>query len=129
MKGYDKDFLGGNISIPLPTFNRSLAQSVLRIPGILRKGIYSDNRFVMLTGHNLNPRAWRLDIENGLLIDDPQQELHALLEQELSEILQHTLKITEPEQIEGVNDYPEHVKKLLLRMRRIKADKLVKGLI
>ena len=36
---------------------------------------------------------------------------------------------TDSEQIEGVDDYPEHVKKLLLRMRRIKADKLVKGLI
>ncbi len=93
------------------------------------KGIYADNRFVMLTGHNLNPRAWRLDIENGLLIDDPKQALKGLLDQELSTILQHTLQITEPGQIEGVDDYPEHVKKLLLRMRRIKADKLVKGLI
>ena len=93
------------------------------------KGIYADNRFVMLTGHNLNPRAWRLDIENGLLIDDPEQALKELLDRELSEILQHTLQITDPKQIEGVDDYPEHVKKLLLRMRRIKADKLVKGII
>lgn len=93
------------------------------------KGIYSDNRFVMLTGHNLNPRAWRLDIENGLLIDDPKQLLKGLLDQELSAILQHTLQITDSRQIEGIDNYPEHVKKLLLRMRRIKADKLVKGLI
>jgi len=93
------------------------------------KGIYADNRFVMLTGHNLNPRAWRLDIENGLLIDDPKQELKGLLEQELSEILQNTREVTNPEQIEGINDYPEQVKKLLLRIRRIKVDKLVKGLI
>ena len=93
------------------------------------KGIYADNRFIMLTGHNLNPRAWRLDIENGLLIDDPKQALKGLLDKELSEILQHTLQIRSPEQIEGVNDYPGNVKKLLLRMRRIRADKLVKGLI
>lgn len=93
------------------------------------KGIYADHRFVMLTGHNLNPRAWRLDIENGLLIDDPKQELKGLLDQELSEILQNTRQITDPQQIEGINDYPEQVKKLLLRMRRIKVDKLVKGLI
>lgn len=93
------------------------------------KGIYSDDRFVLLTGHNLNPRAWRLDIENGLLIDDPHQQLHSLLEKELSEILQYTYKITSPDQIDGVDDYPRHVRKLLLRMRRIKADKLVKGLL
>ena len=93
------------------------------------KGIYADKRFVMLTGHNLNPRAWRLDIENGLLIDDPKQQLQVLLEQELSEILQHTLQITDAEQIDGIEDYPEHVKKLLLRMRRIKADQLIKGII
>lgn len=93
------------------------------------KGIYADNRFVILTGHNLNPRAWRLDIENGLLIDDPKQELKGLLDQELSEIQLHTLQITDPKQIEGVDDYPEHVKKLLLRLRRVRADKLVKGII
>ncbi|MFT6986643.1 MAG: CDP-diacylglycerol--serine O-phosphatidyltransferase [Psychromonas sp.] len=93
------------------------------------KGIYVDNRFVMLTGHNLNPRAWRLDIENGLLIDDPKQDLKGLLDQELSEILKNTREITTPEQIEGIDNYPEQVKKLLLRMRRIKVDRLVKGLI
>lgn len=93
------------------------------------KGLYSDNRFVMLTGHNLNPRAWRLDIENGLLIDDPHKELQGLLNQELEQIQHHTLQITDPDQIEGVDDYPEHVKKLLLRIRRIRIDKLVKGFI
>jgi CDP-diacylglycerol--serine O-phosphatidyltransferase len=93
------------------------------------KGIYADNRFVMLTGHNLNPRAWRLDLENGLLIDDPEQALKGLLDQELNEILKNTLTITAAKQIDGVENYPEHVKKLLLRMRRIKVDRLVKGLI
>ncbi|MCW8995552.1 MAG: CDP-diacylglycerol--serine O-phosphatidyltransferase [Psychromonas sp.] len=93
------------------------------------KGIYADNRFVMLTGHNLNPRAWRLDIENGLLIDDPEQTIKGLLDKELAEILKNTSQITDPKQIEGVEEYPEQVKKLLLRMRRIRADKLVKGLI
>ncbi|HEY5714838.1 MAG TPA: CDP-diacylglycerol--serine O-phosphatidyltransferase [Psychromonas sp.] len=93
------------------------------------KGIYSDNRFVMLTGHNLNPRAWRLDIENALLIDDPKQEIKGLLDQELSIILKNTQKITHFNEIEGITDYPLNVKKLLIRMRRFKADKLVKNLI
>ncbi|MEH6451538.1 MAG: CDP-diacylglycerol--serine O-phosphatidyltransferase [Psychromonas sp.] len=93
------------------------------------KGIYSDKRFVMLTGHNLNPRAWRLDLENGLLIDDPKQQLEGLLQDELSEILINTTRINEYTDITDISLYPENVKKLLMRMRRLKADKLVKGLI
>ncbi|WP_354624462.1 CDP-diacylglycerol--serine O-phosphatidyltransferase [Psychromonas sp. MME2] len=93
------------------------------------KGMYADNRFVMLTGHNLNPRAWRLDLENGLLIDDPNQVLQELLDKELNTILQNTTQITSPAQIDDVEAYPAHVKKLLLRMRRTKVDKLVKGII
>jgi endonuclease G, mitochondrial len=41
--GYSPDFIGDNIRIPLPKFSRSLAQSVLRKPTILRKGLYSDH--------------------------------------------------------------------------------------
>lgn len=41
--GYDPEFIGDGINIPLPTFNRSLAQSVLRVPDKLRDGIYSDH--------------------------------------------------------------------------------------
>jgi endonuclease G len=41
--GYDPDFIGDGIRVPLPTFDRSLAQSVLRKPGVLREGIYSDH--------------------------------------------------------------------------------------
>lgn len=93
------------------------------------KGLYCDNRFVLLTGHNLNPRAWRLDVENGLLIDDPELQLKSLLDKELQTILQNCQQITNADLIEGINDYPEPVKKLLVRMRRIKADKIVKGLI
>ncbi|WP_028865552.1 CDP-diacylglycerol--serine O-phosphatidyltransferase [Psychromonas aquimarina] len=93
------------------------------------KGIYSDQRFMLLTGHNLNPRAWRLDVENALLIDDPKQELKALADKELHEILKHTEKITSHADIDGLEAYPAHVRKLLTRMRRIKADKIVKGII
>ena len=39
------------------------------------KGVWVDNQYILLTGNNLNPRAWRLDAENGLLIHDPKQEL------------------------------------------------------
>lgn len=93
------------------------------------KGLYCDSRFVLLTGHNLNPRAWRLDVENGLLIDDPEQSLKSLLDKELQTILQNCSQITDATQIEGVDDYPDPVKKLLVRLRRIKVDKIIKGLI
>ncbi|ABM03743.1 CDP-diacylglycerol--serine O-phosphatidyltransferase [Psychromonas ingrahamii 37] len=93
------------------------------------KGLYSDNRFAMLTGHNLNPRAWRLDLENALLIDDPKQEIKGLLDKELSGILANTRKIKHFNEIEDIANYPENVKKILIRMRRFKADRLVKGLL
>lgn len=93
------------------------------------KGLYVDNRFIMLTGHNLNPRAWRLDVENGLLIDDPKQQLNSLVNKETQQILANSYSIVDINQIQNVDDYPEHVKKILVRMRRIKADKIVKGII
>jgi CDP-diacylglycerol---serine O-phosphatidyltransferase len=93
------------------------------------KGLYADQRFVMLTGHNLNPRAWRLDIENALLIDDPKQQIKGLLDKELLAILANTREIKHFNEIEDITDYPDNVKKLLIRMRRFKADRLVKGLI
>jgi CDP-diacylglycerol--serine O-phosphatidyltransferase len=37
--------------------------------------MWIDQRYTLLTGNNLNPRAFRLDLENALLIDDPQGEL------------------------------------------------------
>ncbi len=39
------------------------------------KGICADRQRHLLSGHNLNPRAWGLDIENGILIEDPQQSI------------------------------------------------------
>jgi Phosphatidylserine/phosphatidylglycerophosphate/cardiolipin synthases and related enzymes len=39
------------------------------------KGMWIDQRYTLLTGNNLNPRAFRLDLENALLIDDPKGEL------------------------------------------------------
>jgi len=93
------------------------------------KGIYSDQRFSLLTGHNLNPRAWRLDLENGLLIDDPEKELASLMNDELAHILEHTRLIGNYNEIDDISMYPEKVKQLIMRLRRVKADKIVKGII
>ena len=93
------------------------------------KGVYSDHRYSLLTGHNLNPRAWRLDLENALLIEDPEQELSALMDEELENILIHTRLINDYKEIDDIKMYPEKVKQLISRVKRIKADKIIKGII
>lgn len=93
------------------------------------KGLYVDNRFIMLTGHNLNPRAWRLDVENALLIDDPKQQLKALVDKESTQVFSNTYMITSPDQIQDVTEYPDKIKKIITRLRRLKADKIIKGII
>lgn len=93
------------------------------------KGIYADNKFALMTGHNLNPRAWRLDLENALLIDDPYQELAAMMQEELQQILTHSCLIEDYRQINDLKDYPQPIKQFISKLKRIKADKIVKGLI
>ena len=93
------------------------------------KGVWVDNQYILLTGNNLNPRAWRLDAENGLLIHDPKQELLSQAEKELSHIRQHTKVLQDYSELEELTQYPEPVQKLLKKFARIKADKLVKMIL
>ena len=93
------------------------------------KGVWVDQDYILLTGNNLNPRAWRLDAENGLLIQDPQHELRAQAEQELQQIRQHTQILRHYSELEDVKQYPAPVQKLLKRFARIKADKIVKMIL
>lgn len=39
------------------------------------KGIWIDQNWQLITGHNLNPRSWNLDLENAILIHDPKKSL------------------------------------------------------
>lgn len=39
------------------------------------KGIWVDKKWQLITGHNLNPRSWNLDLENAILIHDPEEVL------------------------------------------------------
>nr|WP_314902302.1 CDP-diacylglycerol--serine O-phosphatidyltransferase [uncultured Deefgea sp.] len=89
------------------------------------KGIWIDDDYQLLTGNNLNPRAFNLDLENALLIHDPQQELAASAQVEQSQIRQHTQRIKHFDELETLDDYPEKVKKLLRRLSRIRADRLL----
>lgn len=93
------------------------------------KGIWVDDKYILLTGNNLNPRAWRLDAENGLLIHDPKGELKLQAEQELNAIRQHTKVLAHYGELEEMRQYPEPVQRLLKRFARIKADKIVKMIL
>ncbi|MBA2484427.1 MAG: CDP-diacylglycerol--serine O-phosphatidyltransferase [Nitrosomonas sp.] len=90
------------------------------------KGVSSDDRYHLLTGHNLNPRAWRLDFENGLLIDDQDSQLIKLFKQEHQQIIKHTNVIENWQQLETQRDYPTIVQKWLTRLNWTNLDKLLK---
>lgn len=89
------------------------------------KGLLVDGNYALLTGNNLNPRAWRLDLENGLLIHDPQELLLPQHQAELERIMQHTERLTSHEAIDPVESYPAPVQRLLRRLARVRADRLV----
>jgi len=90
------------------------------------KGIVVDKTQHMLTGSNLNPRAWGLDLENGLLVQDSKQELWQRFTQEFDVICQHTEDISGFQSIETIKDYPEKPRRLLRRLTLSKIDRLLK---
>ncbi len=93
------------------------------------KGLVVDDKNHLLTGSNLNPRAWGLDLENGLLLQDSSDTLQTLLATELDEINQHTTRVSHYQQIEQIKDYPLKPKKLIKRLRLSKIDQLLKRLL
>ncbi|MDO6447567.1 CDP-diacylglycerol--serine O-phosphatidyltransferase [Colwellia sp. 1_MG-2023] len=90
------------------------------------KGLVVDETHHLLTGSNLNPRAWALDLENGLLLHDPKQQLLAGFQQELAIIYQHTRDISSYLQIDSQRDYPLKPRKILARLSMSKVDRLLK---
>ncbi|WP_367987893.1 CDP-diacylglycerol--serine O-phosphatidyltransferase [Vibrio sp. NTOU-M3] len=93
------------------------------------KGIWVDKRYMLITGNNLNPRAWKLDLENAILIQDHYHHLTKQFEQEVENILQHTQLICTYKQLEKVEDYPEVVQKLMRKITRVKADRVLKQIL
>jgi len=90
------------------------------------KGVISDERYHLLTGSNLNPRAWSLDLENGLLLDDPSQGLMPKVSAELINIMEYAKPINHYSEIEGVSDYPEKPRNLLKKIRLTQIDRVLK---
>jgi len=93
------------------------------------KGINSDQSNYLITGHNINPRAWRLDIENGILIRDPEQQLVKKFDDELNRVMTNCTKINHFDEIERSDDYPAEVTKLLKNMKRARLDRILNQLL
>ncbi len=93
------------------------------------KGIWVDKRYMLITGNNLNPRAWKLDLENAILIQDHYHHLTEQFEKEAENILQHTQLICTYKQLEKVENYPEAVQKLMRKITRVKADRVLKQIL
>lgn len=93
------------------------------------KGVWIDHRYILLTGNNLNPRAWALDAENAILISDPQAVLKQQAETELAQIRTHTHILQHYDELEQQKAYPDNVQKLLKKFGRVKLDKIVKMLL
>ncbi|KES15986.1 MULTISPECIES: CDP-diacylglycerol--serine O-phosphatidyltransferase [unclassified Gilliamella] len=93
------------------------------------KGIWVDDEWMMITGNNLNPRAWRLDLENAILVHDPKHELQQQIKQELTTIREKTAHVTHFQQIQASQFYPKQVHKLIKRLSRIRVDRIIKRLL
>ena len=89
------------------------------------KGLLVDESYALLTGNNLNPRAWRLDLENGLLIHDPQKLLLPQYMSELERIMAHTQRLAHHQSLDATETYPAPVQRLIKRLSRVRADRLV----
>ncbi|AZG73414.1 CDP-diacylglycerol--serine O-phosphatidyltransferase [Shewanella livingstonensis] len=93
------------------------------------KGISADNRKHLITGSNLNPRAWALDLENGLLLHDDSGSWKESFIKEQQYILLHTERLFHYSQIDTLQKYPKPVKKIMNRIRRLKADFLLRRIL
>ncbi|NYY74399.1 hypothetical protein DMH88_04490 [Escherichia coli] len=90
--------------------------------------MWVDDKWILITGNNLNPRAWRLDLENAILIHDPQLEL-APQREELDLIREHTTIVKHYRDLQSIADYPVKVRKLIRRLRRIRIDRLISRIL
>lgn len=93
------------------------------------KGLFVDDDVAVLTGHNLNPRAWSLDLENGLLLRDPSKQLHAQHEAEWAALRRHAVQLADYRALESPRHYPPEVRRLLRRLNRTQLARLVNRLL
>lgn len=93
------------------------------------KGVFVDDGIAVVTGNNLNPRAWTQDLENGLVIQDPEGLLKAKHDRERAAILAHATRLGSFRDLETPGAYPVQVRKALRRMDRTRIDRLLNRLL
>ncbi len=93
------------------------------------KGLFVDDDVAVLTGHNLNPRAWSLDLENALLLRDPARLLQGQHQAEWAALRQHATRLSDYRALESPGQYPEAVRKQLKRLNRTRLDRLLNRLL
>jgi CDP-diacylglycerol--serine O-phosphatidyltransferase len=93
------------------------------------KGLFIDDDVAVLTGNNLNPRAWSLDLENGLILRDPARLLQAKHAAEWAALRRHATRLADYHALESPRHYPPEVRKLLKRLKRTQLDRLLNRLL
>ncbi len=93
------------------------------------KGLFVDEDVAVLTGNNLNPRAWALDLENGLVLRDPAGLLVAQHEAEWQTLRKHATRLGHYRELQGTRSYPPEVRRLFKRLRRVRLDRLIGRLL
>ncbi len=93
------------------------------------KGICCDDQYYLLTGNNLNPRAWGLDLENGILLHDQRKLLLPVMKSELDNIITHTSIIKQASEMDVLSDYPLPVQKFMRRIKTTRIDVLLKRIL
>ncbi|CUR53435.1 CDP-diacylglycerol--serine O-phosphatidyltransferase [Serratia symbiotica] len=89
------------------------------------KGIWVDNKWQLITGHNLNLRSWRFDLENAILIHDPENIMYEQKYKELTCIRTHTTIIKKYLELQEIQQYPKKIRKFICYLRYIYIDKLI----
>lgn len=93
------------------------------------KGLFVDDVAALVTGNNLNPRAWHLDLENGLLLRDPKGLLKAKHARERASILKHATRLASFQGLETPSAYPPKVRQALKRLNSVRIDRLLNRLL
>jgi CDP-diacylglycerol--serine O-phosphatidyltransferase len=89
------------------------------------KGLWSDERYTLLTGNNLNPRAFQLDLENAVLIDDPHGEWLTPRQAEIDLLMRNTQRVGKYDELDTLREYPEGVSTFLRRVSRVRVERLL----
>jgi CDP-diacylglycerol--serine O-phosphatidyltransferase len=89
------------------------------------KGLWADERYTLLTGNNLNPRAFQLDLENAVLIDDPKGEWLKPRAEEIELLMRNTHRVGKFDELDTLSEYPMGVRTFLRRVSRVRVERLL----